>query len=111
MEKQQTFSDVEYGAHKHAGRREIVLDRMDAVAPWKKLIEVTEPYYFSRVRERPAKGIEIMLRMYFLPLWYDLADGAAEDAVYDRYATRKFMKVNFLEEDAPALPRFRHMLE
>ncbi|MDR0637602.1 MAG: hypothetical protein LBG27_01645 [Spirochaetaceae bacterium] len=47
MEKQQTFSDVEYGARKRAGRRKIVLDRMDAVAPWKKLIEVTEPYYFS----------------------------------------------------------------
>ncbi|MDR0637601.1 MAG: hypothetical protein LBG27_01640 [Spirochaetaceae bacterium] len=52
-----------------------------------------------------------MLRMYFLPLWPDLADGAAEDAVYGRYAMRKFMKMNFLEEDAPALPRFRHMPE
>jgi IS5 family transposase len=114
MDRQLTFSDVEYGARKRAGRREIVLDRMGAAVPWAKLIAVTEPHYFSGARGRPPGGIETMLRIYFLPPWPDLACGAAEDAVCDSCAMRKFMKTTFLEEDAPeaaALRRFRHLLE
>jgi IS5 family transposase len=87
---------------------------MDTVVPWAVLIAVITPFYFSGKRGRPAKGIEIMLRMYFLSIWYNLADEAVEDAIYDSYAMRKFMKIDFLEEDAPdatTLLHFRHMLE
>jgi IS5 family transposase len=55
-----------------------------------------------------------MLRMYFLSIWYDLADGALEETIYDSYAMRKFMKLNFLEgnvPDAATLLRFRHLPE
>jgi hypothetical protein len=44
---------------------------------------LTQRRSFSGTRGRPPKGIEIMLRMYFLPVWYDLADEVPEDAVYD----------------------------
>jgi IS5 family transposase len=55
-----------------------------------------------------------MLGMYFLSIWYNLADEAVAEAVYGSCAARKFMKLNFLEgnvPDAAALLRFRHLLE
>jgi IS5 family transposase len=87
---------------------------MDGLVPWGKLVSLIQRCYFSGKRGRPPEGIEIMLRMYFLSVWYNLADEALEDAIYDSYAMRKFMKITFLEEsvpDATTLLKFRHLLE
>jgi IS5 family transposase len=46
MQKQMTFSDVEYGARKRVSRRETFLDMMDGIVPWQALIALTEPWYF-----------------------------------------------------------------
>ena len=59
-------------------------------------------------------GIEKMLRMYLLQCWFNLSDEGLEDAIYDSYAMRTFMGVNFFDEqvpDATTLLRFRHLLE
>jgi IS5 family transposase len=55
-----------------------------------------------------------MLRMYLLQIWFNLSDEGTEDAIYDSYAMRKFVGINFLEEDAPdstTLLKFRRLLE
>jgi len=55
-----------------------------------------------------------MLRMYLLQAWFNLSDEGVEDAIYDSYAFRKFMKIDFVEEqvpDATTLLKFRHMIE
>ena len=55
-----------------------------------------------------------MLRMYLLQCWFSLSDEGAEDAIYDSYAMRKFMGINFFEQDVPdatTLLHFRHLLE
>ena len=55
-----------------------------------------------------------MLRMYLLQVWFNLSDEGVEDAIYDSYAFRKFMGINFNEEqvpDATTLLKFRHLLE
>jgi IS5 family transposase len=109
-----TFSDVEYGARKRVSRRETFLDMMDGTVPWQTPAALTEPRYYPGVRGRPPAGIEVMLRMYFLPVRYNLADEALEEAVCDSCAMRKFMGLNFLEGNAPdatTLPRFRHLPE
>ena len=65
-------------------------------------------------RGRPTKGIEKMLRMYLLQSWFNLSDEGIEDAVYDSYAFRKFMGIDFNNEqvpDATTLLKFRHLLE
>jgi IS5 family transposase len=114
MQKQMTFSDVEYRVRKRVRRQEIFLDMMEGTVPGQILTALTEPWYFSGARGRPPVGIEAMLRMYFLSIRYDLADGALEEAVYDSYAMRKFMRLYFLEEnvpDAATLLRFRHLPE
>jgi len=44
----------------------------------------------------------------------NLSDEGTEDAIYDSYAMRKFVGINFLEEDAPdatTLLKFRRLLE
>jgi IS5 family transposase len=55
-----------------------------------------------------------MLRMYLLQVWFNLSDEMVEDTIYDSYAMRKFMGLNFLEEQAPdatTLLQFRHLIE
>ena len=55
-----------------------------------------------------------MLRMYLMQNWFNLSDAAIEDAIYDSYAMRSFMHIDFLEEqvpDATTLLKFRHLLE
>jgi len=55
-----------------------------------------------------------MLRMYLLQCWFNLSDEGVEDAIYDSYAMRKFMGINFLDSDVPdatTLLKFRHLLE
>lgn len=61
----------------------------------------------------PPKGIEIMLRMLLLQSWHNLSDESVKESVYDSYAMRKFMGINFAEEqvpDANNLLQFRHLL-
>ena len=112
--KQQSFSDYEYSCRKKKIKREEFLDTMEEIIPWDEWVEFVRPYYPSGKRGRPVKGIEKMLRMYFLQVWFNLSDEGIEDAIYDSYAFRKFMGINFVDEqvpDATTLLKFRHLLE
>ena len=111
---QQTFSDIEYSVRKRKTRREEFLQIMDDIIPWEEWIALIEPLYFQGKRGRPPKGIEKMLRMYLLQIWFNLSDEGVEDAIYDSYAMRQFMGINFMEEQAPdatTLLHFRHLIE
>ena len=112
--KQQTFSDIEYGGRARTTRREEFLDTMNEIIPWEEWVGLIQPFYYEGKRGRPAKGIEKMLRMYLLQGWFNLSDEGVEDAIYDSYAMRKFMGINFLQEkspDATTLLKFRRILE
>lgn len=112
--KQQTFSDIEYGGRTRITRREDFLDTMNEIIPWEEWIALIQPYYFEGKRGRPPVGIEKMLRMYLLQAWFSLSDEGVEDAIYDSYAMRKFMGINFMSEKAPdatTLLHFRRLLE
>lgn len=87
---------------------------MDQMIPWKDGIALIEPYYPSGKRGRPTRGIETMLRMYLMQNWFNLSDAAMEDTIYDSYAMRSFMHLDFYKEqvpDATTLLKFRHLLE
>lgn len=87
---------------------------MDAIIPWNDWVELIRPYYPSGKRGRPTVGIETMLRMYLMQDWFNLSDEAIEDAIYDSYAMRSFMHLDFLERQVPdvtTLLKFRHLLE
>ena len=112
--KQETFTDIEYSYRKKKTKREEFLEIMDEIIPWEEWVGVIEPYYPKGKRGRPPMGIEKMLRMYLLQIWFNLSDPATEDAIYDSYAMRKFTGINFMTESVPdetTLCKFRHLLE
>lgn len=114
---QPSFTDVEYGNRRRVSRRERFLGQMDATIPWRVWVGLIEPYYYADrpgKRGRKAKPVEVMLRMYLLQVWFSLSDEGVEDAIYDSYAMRRFMGLDFTLEqvpDATTLLAFRHLLE
>jgi IS5 family transposase len=87
---------------------------MDKLVPWGELCAVIEPYYPKAGNGRPPIGLERMLRMYFVAHWFNLADEACEDALYDIAAFRDFCRIDLGREsvpDATSLLGFRHLLE
>lgn len=114
MKGQQSFSDIEYGMRKRTTKREAFLDTMDTCIVWDEWCALIEPFYFKGKRGRPPMGIEKMLRMYLLQSWFNLSDEGVEEAIYDSYAFRKFMGLNFAEAQVPdstTLLHFRRIIE
>ena len=112
--QQQTFTDIEYSRRRKKTRREDFLDMMDQLIPWKDWLAFIGPYYPSGKRGRPARGLEIMLRMYLIQNWFNLSAAAVEDTINDSYAMRSFMHLDFYKEqvpDATTLLKFRHLME
>ena len=114
---QPSFTDIEYGNRRRVSRREQFLEAMDATIPWQVWVALIEPYYYADrpgKRGRKAKPVATMLRMYLLQVWFSLSDEGVEDAIYDSYAMRRFMGLDFAVEqvpDATTLAKFRHILE
>ncbi len=111
---QLSFSDEEYSGRKRITKREEFLKTMNEIIPWAEWVERIRPFYPSGKRGRPVRGIEMMLRMYLLQIWFGLSDEGTEDAIYDSYAMRSFLGLNFMMEqvpDAMTLLKFRHPLE
>lgn len=109
-----TFSDLEYSKRKRKTKREQFLKVMDQIIPWEHWVKIIEPYCPNEKHGRPPRGIETMLRMYLMQNWFNLSDEATEDSIYDSYAMRSFMHVDFIEKqvpDATTLSNFRHLLE
>jgi IS5 family transposase len=106
---------MEYGRRKRKGKRAAFLEKMDGIIPWKELIAVIEPQYHPQQQTgRRPRPLETMLRMYLLQIWFNLADEGTEDAIYDSYAMKRFVDIDFDEEDVPdatTLLNFRHLLE
>jgi len=111
--KQQTFTDIEYSNRKRKTKRDEFLKIMNDIIPWEEWISFIKPVYFDNKVGRPARGIETMLRMFLLQSWFNLSDEAVEDAIYDSYAMRTFMGIDFMLEqvpDATTLCKFRKLL-
>ena len=112
--EQLSFTDVDYQNRRRVSRREQFLEAMDATIPWARWVGLIEGVYYDGKKGRKPKPLETMLRMYLLQAWFSLSDEGVEDAVYDSYAMRKFLGLDFAVEqvpDATTLLHFRHLLE
>src|SRR5512142_3358921 len=112
--KQSTLAASGFEVHRKATRKAEFLARMDKLVPWAEFCKVIEPHYPKAVNGRPPIGLERMLRMYFIAHWFNLADEACEDALYDLAAFREFCRIDLGRErvpDATSLLHFRHLLE
>jgi hypothetical protein len=95
-------------------RRAIFLEEMEQVVPWAKLCALLEPHYPKPGNGRRPKELEQMLRIYFLQHWFNLADPAVEEALYDSATLRQFAGIDLGSEPVPdetTVCKFRHLLE
>jgi IS5 family transposase len=95
-------------------RRDEFLATMNRIVPWSALCAVVEPHYPKRGNGRPPIGLERMLRIHFIQHWFNLADFACEEALYDSASLRSFVGIDLGREavpDATTLLKFRHLLE
>jgi transposase, IS5 family len=95
-------------------RRAIFLEEMEQVVPWGKLCALIEPPYPKPGNGRRPKELDKMLRIYFLQQWFNLADPAVEEALYDSATLRQFAGIVLGAEPVPdetTVCKFRHLLE
>ena len=107
--------DLEAGfeRYRRPTRRDEFLATMNAIVPWAALCEVVQPYYPKGVGGRPPIGLERMLRIHFIQHWFNLADEACEEALYDSASLRRFAGIDLGREpvpDATTLLKFRRLL-
>lgn len=114
MGKQQTFAGLAWKNKGRQTRREQFLAEMNQIIPWRALLDRIEPHYPKAGRGRQPLGLEKMLRIYLLQIWFDLSDPQAEDAIYDSESMRRFAGVELSDDVVPdesTILRFRHLLE
>src|SRR5438128_5928014 len=112
--KQMTVGSTGFEKHAKGTRRAQFLAEMGRVVPWKELCALIGPAYSKGATGRPPVGLERMLRIYFLQQWFNLSDPAAEEALYDSQAMRRFVGIDLGCEPVPdetTACRFRHLLE
>jgi transposase, IS5 family len=94
-------------------RRDEFLATMNTIVPWTALCEVIQPHYPKGVGGRPPIGLERMLRIHFIQHWFNLADEACEEALYDSASLRRFVGIDLGREpvpDATTMLKFRRLL-
>lgn len=108
------FTDAEYRQRKKKTKREKFLQTMDEIMPWDEWTALIASYDSTGRGGHSVKDIETMLRMYLLQIWFNLSDTEIEDHIYDSYAMRSFMGIDFSDEQVPdvdGLMKFRQLLE
>jgi hypothetical protein len=54
-----SFADAEYAGKRKKTRREVFLEEMELVVPWKVLLKIIEPHYPVAGRgRRPSAGVD-----------------------------------------------------
>jgi IS5 family transposase len=94
-------------------RRDEFLATMNTITPWAEMCAVIEPFYPKGVGGRPPIGLERMLRIHFIQHWFNLADLACEEALYDSASLRGFVGIDLGKEpvpDATTMLKFRRLL-
>ena len=113
--RQQSFAAEDFEIYRKKTRKEKFLEEMESIIPWAELTEVIKPFYPApkKAGRRPV-GIERMLRIHFLQHWFELSDPAAEEALYDSRAMRRFVGIDLGKEAVPdetTILKFRHLME
>ncbi len=110
---QQSFSSLEYENRKSTTKRDEMLAFFDKLIPWDEWIIVVKPFYYNGRRGRKPVALETMIRMYVIQELFGLSSEATESCVYDSYAMRNFLNIDFFSEtvpDATTLQRFKRLL-
>lgn len=111
---QLTFAEAEYATKKRKTKREVFLERMEALIPWARLEKKIARYYPKNGPQggRPVYLLSSMLRVHCLQLFYNLSDPGMEDALYEVESMRRFagLSLDRLPDETTIL-NFRRLLE
>ncbi len=94
MSHQLTFADCEFNGKRLKTRKEIFLARMETVLPLPRMLGVIEPVYPMAGNGRRPYPLDTMLLINCMQQWYNLSDGAMEDALYEIASMRLFAKLS-----------------
>src|SRR5665213_2919310 len=109
---QMSFGDAEYAGKRKKTRREVFLEEMDQVVPWKSLLTLIEPLYPIAGRGRHPYPLQTMLRVHLMQNWFGLSDSAMEEALYEITPMRTFgLTLTKAIPDETTILNFRHLLE
>ena len=108
-----SFADAEHAGKRKKTRREIFLEEMELVVPWKALVKLIEPHYPVAGRGRRPYPLESILRVHLMQNWFALSDPAMEEALYEIASLRTFARLSLTEAipDETTILNFRHLLE
>ena len=105
-------TDVE--PYRKSTRRDAFLMEMQTLLPWARLVALVDPHFPKVAGGRRHVVLECMLRIRLLQHWFNLADAACEEALYDSAALLAFSGVELREvpvPDAIAILEFRQQME
>ncbi len=110
---QMSFGDAEYAAKRKKTRRELFLEEMEQVVPWRSLLKLIEPFYPLAGNGRHPYPLEKMLRVHLMQNWFGLSDPAMEEALYEIAPMRVFAHLSATKPipDETTILHFRHLLE
>jgi IS5 family transposase len=108
-----SFADAEYAGKRKKTRREVFLEEIELVVPWKVLLKLIEPHYPVAGRGRRPYALESMLRVHLMQNWFALSDPAMEEALYEIASLRSFAQLSLNEPipDETTILNFRNLLE
>jgi transposase, IS5 family len=108
-----SFGDAENAGKRKKTRREVFLEEMDQVVPWKSLLNLIEPCYPVAGRGRHPYPLETMLRVHLMQNCFGLSDPAMEEALYEITPMRTFAGLTLTKAipDETTILNFRHLLE
>ena len=86
---------------------------LDRIIPWQDLKSLIGPYYSEGKRGAQPYPLELMIRIHFLQLVYNLSDPMCEETLHDSFACRRFVGLTMDSKcpDETTILRFRHLLE
>ena len=111
--EQASFAELEHASKKRRTRREVFLEKMDALIPWGRLAARIEPFYPKAGRGRRPYPLAVMLRVHCVQLFYNLSDPGMEDLLYEVESVRRFvgLRLSGALPDETTILNFRHLLE
>ncbi|MCQ2416351.1 MAG: IS5 family transposase [Oscillospiraceae bacterium] len=88
------------------------LEKMDAIIPWSNFITLVKPFYYKGERGNRPYELELMLRIFMLQNFYDLADMKAMNEILDSRAFASFCCISSPDEvpDGDTIGRFKNLL-
>ncbi len=79
---QLSFGDTEYAGKRKQTRREVFLQEIELVVPWRVLPSLIERHYPKSARSRPPYPL-LLIHLHLMQNWFGLSDPGMEEALYE----------------------------